>query len=204
MKAENFFVGIKNSNIKKLLIKKGKYRFVDENVDALAYGCKGYIDLLERYEKGKDFWNSLYVKTNELYFKRNKEAIAKKIKGFLSLYENMKNNIEEAPIIVTVNKARLDGSHRASILKFLGIKKTKVKEIYAPKYLLWIIGREVSKRKKVFDKFNGKEVYNNGGFKGKVLYTDFVRKDLLSFTGNYYHVLDTGEIIKAEQCYLKE
>lgn len=198
------FVGIRNSMPKTLLIKRGRYRIVEKETDALAYDCGRITDLLERYRDGRDLLGSLYFKLSGTHFKKDGPYIKKRMKRFIDLYEKTKTGqIKEVPIIVTVNNARLDGSHRIGILKSLGIKKVKVREVFGPGYLLWIIGREVSKRKRVYEKYKGKKAYVNNGFKGNVLFTDFIKRDPLSLHGDYYHVLDTGSVVGAKECCLK-
>lgn len=200
---ENGFVGVKNSFVKDRL-KEGRYRICEVSTDDLAYDCKRHAELLELYEKNRDLRESLYYRINRSYFKRDDGYIMRKLDGFLSLYNRIKNDAGNELIRVTPNKARLDGSHRAAILKFLKIKSVKVKEICAPKTLLWIVGREVIKKKLIYEKYKGKTVYINGKPAGRVLFSTFVRKDIFSLIGNYYHILDTGDTVRMEECCLEK
>ncbi len=201
------YIGINNSVAKNLLLKTGRYRLVEREVDGLAYDCKKHISLLEDYEKGQDILRSLYFRSGtfySFYSLRDRDATIKKMQYFLNYYERVKKGESVGPVIVTQNGARLDGSHRVGILKFLGVKKILVKEIFAPHFLLWIIGREVEKRKEVYERFKKKKAFINGKFEGEVIFTEFVRRDLLSFRGDYYHFLNTEKIVRAKQCFLEE
>ncbi|NQT06411.1 MAG: hypothetical protein HQ575_02620 [Candidatus Omnitrophica bacterium] len=199
------YIGIRNSRIKSFLLGTKKYRVVKKGTESLAYDCKNHIEVLKRHDKSAGFSDLPYVEQKKFYGNIDQDFLSKRIERFVDLYEKIRaGKDDKEPIIVTTNGARLDGSHRASILKFLGIREVEVKEVYGPRPLLWIVGREVNKRKRIYEKFKGRKAYSGGRLRGRVLYTDFVRIDPLSLTGNCYHVLDTGEIVDKRRCYLEK
>ena len=199
------YVGIGNSWVKNILLKSKKCRLAKRKTDDLAYDCRRHLELLREYEESGCISNALYVKVNEFYSNKSRDFLSGKMEKVIDLYKKIKERKDiKISVTVTENGIRLDGSHRVSILKFLGIKEIEVKEVYAPKFLLWMTGREAKKRRRAYESFKGMKAYTGNTLKGKVLYTDYIRKDPLSFFGDYFHILDTGEILKAEKCCLKK
>ena len=137
------YVGIKNSIFKTTLLrnaKKGKKIKVCI-LNLAGPDCSRHIELLKIFDSvGKtkimskhlceECVDSEYYKY-QLSTSRSKRTIQKKIYKFYSLYETVvKKNKPVGKIIVSVDGARLDGSHRASIYVHLwGRRKTEVVEM---------------------------------------------------------------------------
>jgi len=198
----NYF-GIRNSYFKKVLLNSGEFRIKKKSVASLAYDCKRHQDLFERYERSEDLNNSLYMNVSKFYAGKAEATVLSKMNRAIDFYRDIKSQRSKSePIVVTSNGARLDGSHRAGILQFLNVKEVDVKEVYAPKLFLWVVGREAKRKRRVYDKYKGKSVFVGGKEAGRILYTDFVTWDPFSIFGSYYHVLDTGGILNTRRCRL--
>lgn len=211
------YFGVTNSPVKSRLVAHNKFRIIKVKVDTLSYDCIRHIDVLNRYERGEDLFQGVYVEYNLYYSSavaplrpppKTIVDIRLEIEGFIHLYETIKRNgyLQDQYITVTSNRARLDGSHRMAILKVLGVPEIEVKEIYAPKLFLHIVGREVRKKRNIFSAYQNKIAYcrDTRQYLGKVLYTDYACHDILSLRGTYSHVLDSGKLVEVEKCFLKE
>lgn len=210
----NYF-GIKNSYAKKVLLERGRFRMVKRDTSELAYDCRRHVDLVEKLEKFKSLGvleiqkleglnGTLYAKVNKFYGDKTTEQVLYKMKEVMRLYEKVKNGEDKTPIAVTSSGARLDGSHRAGMLKSMNVREADAKEIYGPRVFVWLVGREAARKRVFYDKYSGRAAYAKGKRLGTVLYTDFVRWDPFSIIGRCYHVLDTGDIVDVRRCYLEK
>lgn len=129
------YVGIKNSNAKSKAIayalKSGKV--VSVSVESLvAPDCERHMEVLKIFDEGKrnvkDFYDTLYYKFNSGNGKDD-TTIQTKLDKFYDVYQSIKDNGYKSKlgyIIITTDGARLDGSHRSSILFHLGHEQTSV------------------------------------------------------------------------------
>lgn len=126
------YVGIKNSDLKtratKLASRVGK--IITVQLPCLtADDCQRHFELLRMFDKkDDDFFKSSYYKFQRKNGKKD-DDIFKKIEDFKKLYKSIrKNGYEESKgyIIISEDGARLDGSHRASIVEHLGYKQINV------------------------------------------------------------------------------
>ena len=130
------YVGIKNSPLKstiaKLAPKIGKK--VEIQLPAItADDCKRHFEILQLLDKGikcvLDIQNTEYYRFNHGDLKRKDAEIWKKIQKFADLYSSIKKrgyDYDKGYIVLSTNGARIDGSHRGSIIEHLGFKSIVV------------------------------------------------------------------------------
>ena len=121
------FVGIRNGPEKVRLLRDGKSRLTQVPARDVTYDCLRHLQFLEWVEKSEclhDFSETLYWKYL-IYTGRTAEVVSSRCQRFLELYHRIRSRVEiEKQFIcasVTEDGIRLDGSHRASILCFLGV-----------------------------------------------------------------------------------
>lgn len=119
------YVGIKSCKEKRDAVSRAKRKGikVTMRVDELIAGdCERHLDVL----------NGKYRKYIEYYATRSGMWIKKKIAEFLRLKNQIEKNgynYNKGYIIISNNGIRLDGSHRAAILYYLGYDKIEVLQI---------------------------------------------------------------------------
>lgn len=129
------YVGIESSVFKTKLRRKwklGKIRKI-KTKELVAKDCNRHLEVLSLFDKiegfsGKLFKETLYYNYQKLHGKSHK-SVMRKIKIFYKLYRNIQEygyDYSKGYIKVTVDGARIDGSHRSSILFHLGIHKIKI------------------------------------------------------------------------------
>lgn len=202
------YFGVSNSYIKARATCSKTYEYREVSSESLAFDCMRHMDLISRYEEGKDLKKSFYFVFSKFFSGRDKRTINEKIKNYISFYEKIKRGGYRDDIqgfkdlVITDNGIRLDGSHRAAIACFLGIKSLRVKYIKW-NLLYYVLCRERTKKEFYYERFRNKEVYKDGVYLGKVLYTDWVPiKKAGLLLGRIYHILDSMQIIEDDQCQL--
>tara|TARA_Y100000310_G_C20650924_1_gene799378 strand:+ start:256 stop:732 length:477 start_codon:yes stop_codon:yes gene_type:complete len=119
------YVGIKNSRFKSQIVKRSSDigRVVSLKLPCLtADDCNRHFDILRLFDsENNDFKKTEYYMFNKNNGKSNR-SILKKIEKFRKLYESIKKRgflYGKGYIILSEDGARLDGSHRASIVEHL-------------------------------------------------------------------------------------
>ncbi len=134
------YVGIKNSLLKSTLIKKWKKGKILEiaTADLIARDCDRHLKIIDIFREMDVFSQKLFSGTEYYKYqlstrklsssKKAKKATIRKIKNFYKLYLSLQlgYNYKLGYIKVTTDGARLDGSHRASILHNIGVPTVKV------------------------------------------------------------------------------
>ncbi len=131
------------------------------NISDFCYECSRHFDLLKMIDKQENLKKSEYY---HYYHSNGKDDsyIACKIKKFQRLLFSIRNNgwqENHNPPIVTEDGCRIDGSHRLSILLYLGIKEIPI-NIFCYKFLFSDI--EEKKIKKQVSEYR-KKVYGLRG-----------------------------------------
>lgn len=141
------FVGIENSRFKREMVSLASQvgKIVTLALPSVtAKDCNRHFELLKLFDKNvRDYSHTEYWKFN-LSNKKKKNDITKKIERFNHLYKLIKENgydYNKGYIILTEDGARLDGSHRGSIIEHLRYKKidvlmTKWEDVFKPKELI--------------------------------------------------------------------
>jgi len=126
------YVGIKNSAQKSELLKRAKKvgKVTTIQLPSIAGGdCSRHRELLAMFDAGKtDFREAEYYKYQKSNGKKHAQII-EKIERFRKTYESIRKkgyDYSQGHIVVTSNGARLDGSHRSSIVEHLGFKELDV------------------------------------------------------------------------------
>jgi len=125
------FVGIATSVFKKTLVSKANEvgNIVTLDLPCLtANDCSRHFELLDLFDCNKtNYENTEYYKFS--INNRNQKDVIEKINNFNNLYKSIKENgydYSKGYIIVSSDGARLDGSHRSSILEHLQYAKIDV------------------------------------------------------------------------------
>ena len=122
-------IGIPNWPWKKKVIEcvKKNPNIYELEIRDFCFECSRHMELLNLFDKENsiDFCNTEYYKYQRRQ-KRRPEQVIDKIEGFRRLYRDIgKNGCRVAPI-VTDDGCRLNGSHRLSILIYMGIKAASI------------------------------------------------------------------------------
>ena len=126
------YVGIRNSKEKSALLKRAHKlgKITPVALPSIAGGdCSRHLELLRLFDsKTEDFSSSEYYQYQKSNGKSHQQII-EKISRFRKLYASIQRNgydYKQGYIVVTTNGARLDGSHRSSIVEHLGYKELDV------------------------------------------------------------------------------
>jgi len=145
------YVGIKNSAQKSELLRRARKvgKVTTIQLPSIAGGdCSRHRELLAMFDAGEtDFREAEYYKYQKNNGKKHAQII-EKIERFRKTYESIRKkgyDYSQGHIVVTSNGARLDGSHRSSIVEHLGFNeldvlmidwesvfpKSKLRDVYA-------------------------------------------------------------------------
>jgi hypothetical protein len=126
-------IGVPNSVWKKKAI---KFVRKSENIYYLdvrdfCYKCDRYMDLLKMFDNNdENYKKSDYFVDRLSRGGKSKRLIIRRINNYRKMYEAIKSGdydcLKTNCPIVTVDGCRLDGTHRLSILIYLGICKTNI------------------------------------------------------------------------------
>ncbi len=129
------YVGIASSPLKTKLLrnwKRGKIREINTEL-LVAKDCQRHLSVLLIFDENNSCSGNLFKGTLYYDYQRSRgkshKSITEKIEDFYSLYLSIKNRgyiYSKGYIKITTNGARIDGSHRSSILFYLKVPKIKV------------------------------------------------------------------------------
>lgn len=126
------YVGIKSSKFKAKIVRLSKKVGSIKTISLpclTADDCSRHFELLDLFDsKSNDFKKTEYYSFN-INNGKSHDTILKKIDKFCKLYKSIKKSgfiYKKGHIVVSKDGARLDGSHRASIVEHLRFKEIDV------------------------------------------------------------------------------
>ena len=102
---------------------------IDEDADELYQFDYGFM-----YITLQEFDNGITDPTKTTYYrdwaeKKGSDSCRNRIINFLDLYKDIKKNGLREPVVVEITGQKIDGSHRAAVMKHLGHKTIKAREV---------------------------------------------------------------------------
>jgi len=104
---------------------------INLNIKDFCHKCEDFFYLLNMFEKNnKEYCKSEYFIYRSVKKEQKKKHILNKILRYKNMYERIKNGdytcLNKFHPIVTEDGVRLDGTHRLSILNYIGIYNADV------------------------------------------------------------------------------
>ncbi len=129
------YVGIANSKFKEVLVQQWKKGVITKipTEDLISGDCSRHLEITSIFGKMKKFDRDLFYDTEYYKYQRSngksRRVVIAKLRNFYKLFLSIRDKgyrYNLGYIKVTTDGARLDGSHRSSILYHLKVSTIKV------------------------------------------------------------------------------